>query len=171
MGHKLRRCRRMLRRVPQLREAARSSPAYLSAGHTQSSSPCSRVRSPTLPTRSFQVCAFAFCYVAFVNNISGRNHDLDGFPIVHCAVTVRNAVKINGTIEHATGFDTPRKNVRQEFLDISTHRSRPAADRDIVIKCWLRSGNRLLLRNADTPHRAARTSYADRGIHRLLEPD
>src|SRR5436189_6249291 len=97
-----------------MREAARSSPAYLSAGRTQSSSPCSRVRSPTLPTRSFQVCASSFCYVEFANNISGRDHHLDGFPIVHRPVTLRNAVKGHDPIEHSPGLDIPRKNVRQE---------------------------------------------------------
>src|SRR5206468_12580376 len=110
-------------------------------------------------------------FPSIFKNLLGPNHDLNGFPIVHCAVTVRNAVKAEGPIEYSTGFDIARKNVRQEFFDISPHRSRPAADRDIVVKRWLRSGNRLLLWNADAPHRATRTSDADRGSHRLFEPD
>ena len=109
--------------------------------------------------------------MVFVNNLSGRNHDLDGFSIVHCAVTVGNTVKTDGPIEHATGLDIARKNVRQEFLDISPHRSNPAAHSHIVVKRWLGSWNRLLLRNPDAPHRATRTSDADRGIHRLFKAD
>src|SRR2546430_9245834 len=65
----------------------------------------------------------------FILYALGVDHHLDSFPIVHCAVTVRNAVKTDDSIEDATGFDIARKNVRQEVLDISTHRSRPAADR------------------------------------------
>src|SRR4029077_17702774 len=101
----------------------------------------------------------------------GFNHHLNGFPIVHRAVTIRNVVKADGPIEHATGFDIPLENVGQEIFDISTHRSRTAAHRHIVVKRWLRSGNGLLLRNADAPHRATRTSDADRGIHRLFKAD
>src|SRR5207244_3553042 len=107
----------------------------------------------------------------FILYALGVDHHLDDFPLVHCPVTIWNAVKSNGSVEHSTGFDVALKNVRQEVLDVSTHRSRPAADRDIVVKRWLRSWNRLLLRNADAPHRATRTSDADRGIHRLFEPD
>src|SRR6476646_105118 len=159
----------MSRRVPPLRAEPRSCPAYLSAGRTQSSFPCNQVRSPTLPTRSFQVCAFSFCDV--LNNLLGRNHYLDSFPIIHSAVTIRNTIKADGTIEHPTGRDIPFKNVRQKVLDISTHRRRTAAHRHIVVKRWLGSWNRLLLRNADASHRATRTSDADRGIYRLFEPD
>src|SRR5205823_5932048 len=86
-------------------------------------------------------------------------------------VTDWDDVKSNGSVEHATGFDIARKNVRQEVLHISTHRSRPAADRHIVVKCWLGSWDRLLLRNPNAPHRAARTSDADRGIYSLLKAD
>src|SRR6267142_2707176 len=77
-----------------------------------------------------------------------------------------NADKADSAIEHSPGLDSPLKNVRQEFLDVSPHRSRPAADRHIIVKRWLRSGNGLLLRNADAPHRATRAGDADRGIHR-----
>src|SRR4029453_16679414 len=159
----------MGRRVPPLREAAQSSPVYLSADRTQSSSPCSRVRSPTHPTRSFQVCAFSLCEV--LNNLLGRDHHFDRFPIIHCPVTIRNAVKADGPIEHSTGLNIPLKNIRQEVLDISTHRSRPAANGHIVVKRWFRSGNRLFLRNTNAPHRATRTSDADCRIYRLFKPD
>src|SRR5262249_10511419 len=103
--------------------------------------------------------------------LSGFNHHLDGFPIVHRPVTVRNTVQADGPIEHSTGLDVALKNVRQEVLDVSTYRSRAAADRDIVVKGWLRSWNGLLLRNPDTPHSATRTSDADRGIYRLFKAD
>src|SRR4030095_5058451 len=156
-------------RVPPLREAARSSPPYPSAGRTQSSFPCSRVRSPTLPTRSFQVCAFSFCKV--LNNLLGRDHHFDRFPIIHCPVTIRNGVKADGPIEHSTRFDIPLKNVRQEVFDISAHWSRPASHGDIVVERWFRSWNSLFLRNTNAPHRATRTSDADRGVHRLFEAD
>src|SRR5262249_48131089 len=155
----------MSRRVPLLREARRSSPVCLSVGRTQSSSPCSQVRSSTLPTRFFQVCAFSFC------NVLGIHHHLDGFPIVHRTVTVRNAIKTDGTIEHSPGFDIALKNVRQKVLDVSPHRSNPPADHNIVVKCWLGPWHRLLLRTPDAPHRPTRTSYADRSIHRLFKPD
>src|SRR3954453_23647768 len=117
----------MSRLVLPLRAKAKSSPAYPSAGRSQSSCPCSRVRSPTLPTRYFQVCVFSFCEV--LKKLLGRNHHLDGFPVVHRAVTVGNTIKSDRSIEYSTGLDIPRKNVRQKFLDISPHRSRSPADR------------------------------------------
>src|SRR5436853_2782997 len=91
------------------------------------------------------------------------HHHLDSFAIVHGAITVRNVIKADGPIEYAAGLDFSVKNIRQKLLDISPHGSRPAADRYIVIKRRLRSGNSLLLGNANAPHRAARTSDADRG--------
>src|SRR5262249_3668640 len=106
-----------------------------------------------------------------VESVLGRDHHLDGFPIIHRAVTVRNAVKADGTIEHSTRMDIPLKNVRQELLDVSTHGRSSAAARDIVVKRWLRSRSRLLLGNAHAAHSATRTSDADRGIHRLFKPD
>src|SRR5262249_33983056 len=168
MGHRLRLCRRMSRRVPPRREEGKSSPVYLSVARTQSSFPCNRVRSPILPNRFYQVCAFSL--VTPKNSLRGDHH-LNGFPIIHRAVTVRNAVKSDGTIKDSTGLDLALKNVRQKLLDISPHWSTPAADHDIVVKCWLGSWNRLFLRNADAPHGATRTSDTDRGIHRLLKPD
>src|SRR4029078_3935029 len=159
MVHKLRRYRKMSRLVPPLRAKARSSPAYISAGHSQSSFPCSRVRSSTLPTRYFQVCAFSFCEV--LKKLLGRNHHLDGFAIVHRAVTVGNTIKYDRSIEYSTGRDIPLKNVRQKFLDIRPHRGRPAANRHIIVKGWLRPWDSLLLRNADAAHGATRTSNAN----------
>ena len=49
----------------------------------------------------------------------GFNHHLYGFPIVHRSVTVRNAVKADGPIEHSTGLDVALKNVRQKVLDLT----------------------------------------------------
>src|SRR5215471_19847423 len=130
----------MSRRVPPRRGEARSFPFYPSAGRTQSSFPCSRDRSPTLPIRSFQVFAFSFCDV--LTDLLGSDHHLDCFPIIHCSVTVGNSVETDGTIENAAGLDLALKDVRQKLLDISPHWSNPAADHDIVIKCWLGSWNR-----------------------------
>src|SRR5215475_13111809 len=169
MDRKLRQCRRMSRPVPPHRGGARSFLFYLSAGRTQSSFPCSRGRSPILPSRSFQVCAFSFCVV--LTNLLGCDHHLDCFPVVHRPVTVRNPVETDGTIENATRLDLALKNVWQKLLDISPHWCNPAAHHDIVVKCWLGSWNRLLLRNAYAPHRATRTSDANCGIHRLLKAD
>src|SRR5262249_718882 len=121
-----------------------------------------------LPNHFYQVCAFSS---VTPKNSLRRDHHLNGFPIIHRAVTVRNAVKSDGTIKDSTGLDLALKNVRQKLLDISPHWSNPAADPDIVVKCWLGSWNRLFLRNADAPHGATRTSDTDRGIHRLLKPD
>src|SRR5215467_6562771 len=94
-----------------------------------------------------------------------RDHDFDGFPIVHRAVTIRNTVKPYVSIENASRLDITFKNVRQKIFDISTHWGNPAADHHIVVKCWLGPWNRLLLRNADAPDRATRTSNADCGVH------
>src|SRR5262249_55843243 len=99
----------------------------------------------------------------------GRNHYLDGFAIVHCAVPVGNAVKLDSTIEDSSGLDFAFKSVRQQLLDISPHWRNPAADHHIVVKCWLGPWNRLLLRNAYPPHRATRTSNADCGVHGLFK--
>src|SRR5262249_31902034 len=111
---------------------------------------------------------FALFHSVGVKYLLGRDHHLDGFPIVHRPVTVRNIVKTHGPIEHAAGLDLALKNVRQKLLDISPHWSNSAAHHYIVVKCRLGSWNRLFLRNADAPHGATRTSDADRGIHRLL---
>src|SRR5262245_31053668 len=169
MDHKLRQCRRMSRRVPPRRAGPRSSPFCLSEGRTQSSFPCSRGRPLILPNRSFQVCAFSFCDV--LTNLLGFYHHLDFFPVVHRPVTVRNSLETDRTIENAAGLDIALKNIRQKLLDISPHWCNPAAHHDIVVKCWLGTRNRLLLRNAYAPHRATRTSDAERGIHRLLKAD
>src|SRR6266480_5611308 len=99
------------------RESTKSSPLYLLGVRTQSSSPCSQVQLPKLPTRSFQVAVFSFRNV--LNDLLGRNHHLDRFAVVHRPITVRNAIKTYGPIEHTAGLDLAFKNVGQKVLDIS----------------------------------------------------
>src|SRR6266498_1115310 len=98
------------------RESTKSSPLYLSGVRTQSSFPCSQVRSPTLPTRFFQVVVFSFRNV--LNDLLGRNHYLDSFAIVHRPVTARNAIKSYGPIKHTAGLDLAFKNVRQQVFNV-----------------------------------------------------
>jgi len=94
-------------RVPPLREAARSSPAYLSAGRTRAHPMQPRSDADTFNPRSFQVCAFSFYDAEFVR------YSVRAVTITlmasrrSCAVTFRNAVKCNGPIEHATGSILP----------------------------------------------------------------
>src|SRR4249919_3984263 len=60
-------------------------------------SPIADTSNPLFPSLRFFICD-----AEFVKYMLGRDHHLDGFAIVHCAVTVRNAVKTDGPIKHST---------------------------------------------------------------------
>src|SRR6266550_7840124 len=99
------------------------------------------------------------------------DHDLDRFAVVHCTVAIGPAVEIRHAVEYASRIDSSLHHIRHQLLDVSPHRSRSAADRDVLEEAVIARWNRLVLRNADATDRSARTSDTEGREHRFLEPD
>src|SRR6185503_320097 len=59
--------------------------------------------SPMADTSNPLFPSFRFFILWRVRYLLGRNHHFNRFPIVHCTVTIRNGVKADRSVEHATG--------------------------------------------------------------------
>src|SRR6185503_2180541 len=89
----------------------------------------------------------------FLYHFSWLDHDLECLALVHRAVSVRYAVEVCDSIEHAARLNPAFEHVRQEFLDIRSYGCWPAAYGDVVEEGRLRGRNRFVLWDSDTAHR------------------
>src|SRR5689334_11272302 len=97
---------------------------------------------------------------------SRRDHHLDRLTLHHGAISIRDRLEIDDTIEHAAGLNATLENVGKQLLDVRTHRSRTAADGNVCKERLLRRRNRVVVRNTDTAYRTAWPHDAHRGLHR-----
>src|SRR4029450_10857558 len=104
---------------------------------------------------------------AFVPYASWLKHDLDCLPLVHRSVSARHLVEAHRPIKDPAGIDPTLEAVRQECLDVRPDGRGAATHHNIVVERWLRSRDRLFLRNADAAHPATRTRKGNCPVHRL----
>src|ERR1051325_2218061 len=78
----------------------------VSKAHSHATQPDCRYFQPALSK-------FALFHAVAPKNVSRRDHYLDGFPVVHCAVTIRDIIKRYIPIEYATRLDPALKDVWQ----------------------------------------------------------
>ena len=100
-----------------------------------------------------------------------RHEHLDRLALVHRPVAVGYAVEVDDAVEDPARLDPSLEDVGQQFLDVGADRGGTAADADVVVERRLRSGELLLLRDADPADGAAGSGDSDRRQLRLLEAD
>src|SRR5206468_677749 len=62
----------------------------------------------------------------------GVDHHLERLSIGHRAITVRDAIEVDGAVQDLARLDPAFEDVRQELLDIGAGRRRSAADLDVA---------------------------------------
>src|SRR3954447_3532847 len=101
----------------------------------------------------------------------GLHHHLDRLAVVHGAVALGNALKIDRAVEDPTRLNAAFEDVWQQFLDIGAHRRGTAADDDVLVEKRLRGGDGFVMRDANAADRTARAGNTDGCVHSLVGTD
>src|SRR5260221_14446786 len=99
------------------------------------------------------------------------DQDFYRFALIHRPVAIRHIVEAGDPIKDSPRLNPAFEDIRQQLLNVRAGRGRSAAHGEVVVECWLRCRDCLVVRHTNAAYCTTWTSDAHCGVYRLLSAD